>query len=170
MRVNPYIEPLLAVVTDLLNDPPAAPADLETRWERHGMPHQVDAGPEDLAAVRAYLRAWSEVVDADGERERVDRLNVLLRRYTVPPTITDHGGSDWHLHYRDPDAGFAETLTGATSAAAAQFLTDRGMQRLGRCALTECGRAFVDHSRPGRQRYCCHRCSNRAAVRRHRAR
>ncbi len=91
-------------------------------------------------------------------------------RFTASPSITDHDGSGWHLHYRDPDAGFAATLAGATTAAAAQYLTDRGMHRIRRCAAMQCTRAFVDFSRPGSQRYCCHRCANRDAVRRHRMR
>ncbi len=44
------------------------------------------------------------------------------------------------------------------------------MHRLPRCETTECGTAFADTSRTGRQRYCSLRCANRDAVRRHRAR
>ncbi|MCM6774746.1 CGNR zinc finger domain-containing protein [Nocardia sp. CDC159] len=44
------------------------------------------------------------------------------------------------------------------------------MHRLGRRALTDCGRASIDTTRGGRQRYCTRACANRDAVRRHRAR
>ncbi|OBB20419.1 hypothetical protein A5761_05740 [Mycolicibacterium setense] len=170
MRVNPYIEPLLDNVTTLLNQPVSTPAELEDRWTARGMPAQRRATTEDLRDVRGFLRAWEGVVDAATEHERVDVLNDLLARFTASPSITDHDGSGWHLHYRDPDAGFAATLAGATTAAAAQYLTDRGMHRIRRCAAMQCTRAFVDFSRPGSQRYCCHRCANRDAVRRHRMR
>jgi predicted RNA-binding Zn ribbon-like protein len=169
MRVNPYIEPLLKNVTDLLNNPPSTPADLEDRWTTWGMPAQRRATTADLRKAHEFLRAWENVVDAPTEHDRVGVLNELLSRFTASPSITDHDGTGWHLHYRDPDAGFAATLAGATSAAAAQYLTDRGMRRIRRCALTDCGNAFVDFSRPGTQKYCSHGCANRDAVRRHRS-
>ena len=154
--------------TDLLNDPPVSPADLATRWTERHMPAHRRTTAADLRLVRTYLQQWADVIDASDEHQRVALLNELLRRYTAAPSITDHDGSGWHLHYRDPAAGFGAMLAGATSAAAAQYLTERGMHRLGRCALTECRRAFVDVSRPGRQKYCGHDCANRDAVRRHR--
>ncbi len=169
MRVNPYIEPLLQNVTDLLNRPATTAADLEDRWTSRGMPAQSPATGEDLEQLRKFLRQWAAVVDAPTEHERVRLLNQMLSRHTAKPSITDHDGSGWHLHYRDPGAGFTATLAGATSAAAAQYLTDRGMHRIRRCASAECSNAFVDFSRPGTQRYCTHNCANRDAVRRHRA-
>lgn len=169
MRVNPYIEPLLRNTTDLLNDPVSTPAELESRWTSLGMPAQRRATDSDMSEVRVFLQGWARVVDAETETNRVLVLNELLDHFTVSPSITDHDGSGWHLHYRDPNAGFAATLAGATSAAAAQYLTDRGMHRVRRCASEDCTRAFVDFSRPGTQRYCTHHCANRDAVRRHRA-
>ncbi len=169
MRVNPYVRPLLENVIDLLNHPASEPADLDGRWVSRGMPVQRRATTEDLREVRQFLPAWEHVVDAPTEHDRVRALNELLGRFAAKPSITDHDGSGWHLHYRDPDAGFAATLAGATSAAAAQYLTDRGMHRIRRCALDDCGNAFVDFSRPGTQKYCSHSCANRDAVRRHRA-
>ena len=108
------------------------------------------------------------LVDAADEPARVAVLNELLTRYASQPTVTDHGGG-WHLHYRPDAASLGEILAASTTVAAAQHLTAHGMHRVGRCALPECGRAYVDHSRPGRQRYCSHACANRDAVRRHRA-
>ncbi|MGV9673900.1 CGNR zinc finger domain-containing protein [Nocardia sp. NPDC003482] len=169
MRVNPYIEPLLRNAIDLLNRPVSTPAELEVRWTAHGLPAQHPTTAADLREVDHFLDGLRRAVDATTETERVDILNAMLTRFTVGPSITDHDGSGWHLHYRDPDAGFGATLAGATSAAAAQYLTDRGMHRLHRCAAEDCANAFVDFSRPGTQRYCTHPCANRDAVRRHRA-
>lgn len=170
MRVNPYIEPLLRNITDLLNRPPTSPEDLEARWLAGGMPLPGEPGSSDLAFVRRYLADWESVVSAADLPARVESLNRMLAGYTAAPSITDHDGSGWHLHFRDPKVGFGPTLAGATTAAAAQYLCDKGMQRVGRCASADCGRAFVDFSRPGRQRYCTHACANRDAVRRYRAR
>lgn len=157
-------------VIELLNEPARTTDELERRWTSHGMPAQQAVTGQDLVLVTDYLAAWRQVVDTEHQRERVQHLNQMLDTYTAAPSITDHDGSGWHLHFRDPKAGFGATIAGATTAAAAQFLTDRGMHRLGRCRLDGCDHAFVDLSRPGTQRYCSHICANRDAVRRHRTR
>ncbi len=169
MRVNPYTEPLLQNVTDLLNRPATTPTELQERWTARAMPTEHDATAEDLRQVREFLREWETLVAAPTDEDRVRVLNELLTRHTTNPSITNHDGSGWHLHYRAPDAGFAATLAGATSAAAAHYLADRGMHRIRRCARTDCANAFVDFTRPGTQKYCSHGCANRDAVRRHRA-
>jgi predicted RNA-binding Zn ribbon-like protein len=169
VRVNPYTEPLLQNVTDLLNRPVTTPAELQHRWTTREMPTQHDATTGDLRQVREFLQQWEKLVDATTDEDRVSILNRLLARYTTSPSITNHDGSGWHLHYRAADAGFAATLSGATSAAAAQYLTDRGLHRIRRCARADCANAFVDFTRPGTQKYCSHPCANRDAVRRHRA-
>jgi predicted RNA-binding Zn ribbon-like protein len=168
--VNPYTSPLLRNVTDLLNRPPESPSELEERWQSQGMPVPCPAGEDDLRRVRVFLRAWRPLVDADTDDERADVLNGLLRRFTERPSVSNHERTGWHLHYRDIDAGFAAMLAGATTAAAAHYLTERGMHRTRRCAREGCGNAFVDFTRPGTQKYCRHDCANRDAVRRHRAR
>ena len=171
MQVNPYIEPLLRNATELVNERPASPGELERCWLRWGLiPSPTPVRRPDLQFVSRFLTQWEQLIDASTESARVELLNAMLRRYTAPPSITDHDGSGWHLHFRDPEASFGETLAGATTAAAAQFLCARGMRRLGRCELPDCDRAFVDFSRPGRQRYCDAACANRGAVRRHRDR
>jgi predicted RNA-binding Zn ribbon-like protein len=169
VHVNHYIQPLLQNATDLLNRPVATPAELQERWTSREMPAGRRATASDLRQVRKFLREWEKAVDAPTDDARVRVLNHLLARFTTTPSVTNHDGSGWHLHYRDPDAGFAATLAAATSAATAQYLTDRGMHRLRRCALLDCANALVDFSRPGTQKYCTHICANRDAVRRHRA-
>lgn len=169
MQVNPYIVPVLEHVTDLLNRPPTGPGDLEERWRAGGMPVHGAADDDDVVFLTGFLRDWNAVVDADVP-ERVDLLNAMLARYTAPPSIAPVADGGWHLHYRDPTTSFGAMVAGAATAAAAQYLCAHGMHRLGRCAAPGCERAFVDISRPGRQRYCSPRCANRDAVRRHRAR
>lgn len=168
MRVNPYGRQLLTNILDLLNQPPASADDIAARWVAIGMPLENQPRARDLKVVRNYLDGWAQLVDAPGEHARVTVLNKLLTQYAGNPTVTDHDASGWHIHYRPDTASLGEVLTASTTVAAAQHLTDQGMHRLGRCALSECSNAYVDHSRPGRQRYCSHPCANRDAVRRHR--
>jgi hypothetical protein len=169
VHVNPYSRPLLHNVIDLLNRPPAGIDDICARWVAVGMPMENGPGAHDLDLVRDYLGDWRRLVDAGTEAARVAVLNELLTRYAGRLTVTDHDGSGWHLHYRSDDADLGEVLTASTTVAAAHHLTAHGMHRLGRCALPECADAYIDHSRPGRQRYCSHLCANRDAVRRHRS-
>jgi len=167
--VNHYSEQLLHNIVDLLNRPPTGPDDLAERWIAAGMPLDRGVDDRDLNTVRDYLAGWSQLVDADTEQARVALLNELLARYASHPTVTDHDGGGWHIHYRPDDAALAGILTASTTVAVAVHLTGHGVHRLGRCALPECANAFIDLSRPGRQRYCSHSCANRDAVRRHRA-
>lgn len=153
----------------MINNPPADIDEVLLRWRATGMPPENLHAPGDEDLIWAYLRDWTMLIDASSEEDRVGRLNAMLRRYTSPPTITDHDGSGWHLHFRPDGASAGEVIAASTTVAAANHLTIHGMHRLGRCALAECDRAFVDRSRPGRQRYCTHACANRDAVRRHRA-
>ena len=93
MRVNPYTEPLLQNVTDLLNRPPTTPAELQDRWTARAMPTEHDATTEDLRQVREFLRQWETLVEAPTDEDRVSVLNRLLARYTTSPSITNHDGS-----------------------------------------------------------------------------
>ena len=61
-------------------------------------------------------------------------------------------------------------LTAMFSVGTALHLTSRGIDRLARCAADDCERVFADVTRNGRKTYCSTRCTNRCAVRRHRAR
>lgn len=124
----------------------------------------------DRALIAGYLADWEGLVSTSIEPERIELLNAMLQRYASAPTITNHDGSGWHLHFRPDTASLAEALSAATTVALAVHLTAHGVHRLGRCALAECESIYVDHSRPGRQRYCSQPCANRDAVRRHRLR
>ncbi|WP_081655219.1 CGNR zinc finger domain-containing protein [Amycolatopsis orientalis] len=157
-------------MTGLTNDRPKDLADLLGRWDEPEMGPVPPVADEDFAEVCEFLDRWVEVVDTTGEADRVRLLNALLAEAAAYPRITQHDGYSWHLHYRDDGIRLPEMLRAVTSVAAAQYLTSTSLHRLGRCAATECRRAFVDFTRSGTQRYCTHACVNRDAVRRHRAR
>jgi hypothetical protein len=166
--VNPYGREPVQFLCDLTNRPLAGVADLAARCGAVEMPFETEPDDDDLAQLRAFLTDWTSVVDAPDHPTRVARLNDLLARWTSHPTVTDHADSGWHLHYRPDGARPAAVLCAVGAMGTALHLTERGMHRLGRCAATGCTAVFADVSRPGRQRYCCHACANRDAVRRHR--
>lgn len=170
MRVNPYSQNLLDLTVGLLRVPLEASCDLEERWIAAGMPIEDPPGQHDTELIDRYLADWRELIEVGDEAERARLINRMLLRYASVPSITNHDGSGWHLHFRPERASLAEALVAATTVALAEHLAAHGMHRLGRCALSECGEPFVDHSRPGKQRYCSHGCANRDAVRRHRNR
>ncbi|RZQ60266.1 CGNR zinc finger domain-containing protein [Amycolatopsis suaedae] len=170
MHLNPYGEDPVRLAMDLAATPPRTHAELTARCRAAGVVAPRDAQPADLADIEVFLREWLAVVDATEPAERVRLLNDLLADSSAYPRVTDHAGTGWHIHYRDDDLPMAKVLRALISVGTALHLTGRGMDRLHRCALAECGRAFGDFSRGGRQRYCSPACANRDAVRRHRAR
>ncbi|MER6308748.1 CGNR zinc finger domain-containing protein [Streptomyces sp. NPDC001739] len=169
MQLNPYGEDPVRFVVELTNVPPGSARELEERCVAAGMVIDRPVEPGDLAEVLGFLRRWAEVVDAGTDERRAALLNGLLAEASTPPRLTDHADGGWHIHYREDGIGLGGVLRAVGAVGTALHLTGLGMHRLGRCALAECGNAYADFSRAGRQRYCSHACANRDAVRRHRA-
>ena len=169
MHLNPYGEDPVRLATDLASAPPRSPAELTERCAEAGVVVDRPASAADLAEVTAYLARWLEVVDTADPAGRAALLNALLAESSSSPRLTDHAGDGWHIHYRDADLPLAGVLRALISVGTALHLSGRGMDRLHRCALADCGRPFADFTRGGRQRYCSPPCANRDAVRRHRA-
>ncbi|OZC99692.1 hypothetical protein CH275_22040 [Rhodococcus sp. 06-235-1A] len=155
---------------DLLNSPPTSAAELGNRCVDAGLVPDWTATDADLVDTLEFLRDWARVVDATTEGERAAALNALLAQASAYPRLTNHADDGWHMHYRDPNIELGGVIRALVSVGTALHLTGRGMSRLDRCAATDCTLAFADTSRTGRQRYCGTVCSNRDAVRRHRAR
>lgn len=169
VHINPYGHDPVCLAADLANDVPGSVDELVDRCVAAGVAREWTAGPRDLERVCTLLADWAGVVDAEPGPERAARLNALLASGTSYPRLTGHDGH-WHLHYRDDGLPFASVLHALVATGTAVHLAERGMDRLGRCAVPECRRIFADVSRTGRRRYCSVRCANRAGVRRHRAR
>ncbi|WP_032403297.1 CGNR zinc finger domain-containing protein [Rhodococcoides fascians] len=170
MHINPYGEYAVKLGIDLLNTPPTSATELSERCVDAGLVPDWTATDADLTDTLDFLGQWARVVDADTDNERAQALNVLLARAAAYPRLTDHAGDGWHMHYRDPDIALGGVIRALVSVGTALHLTGRGMSRLARCAAADCSLAFADTSRTGTQRYCGTVCSNRDAVRRHRAR
>jgi predicted RNA-binding Zn ribbon-like protein len=169
MHLNPYGEDPVRLATELTTDPPRTPGELTRRCVDAGLSVEHPGTAADLAEVEVFLARWLAVVDAETPERRASLLNDLLAEASAYPRLTDHANSGWHLHYRAPELDLAGVIRALITVGTALHLTGRGMHRLGRCALAECGTAFGDFSRGGKQRYCSPNCANRDAVRRHRA-
>ncbi|GIF21794.1 putative RNA-binding Zn ribbon-like protein [Actinoplanes tereljensis] len=169
MHLNPYGEDAVNLAADLVNRPPADPAELAARCREAGLILETPVTETDLTRTRSVLGNWETIVDARDDHERATLLNRMLAEAAAYPRLTDHTGG-WHLHYRDPDQSPSAVLTSLIAVGTALHLAGRGMHRLRRCAVPECGLVVADTSRTGRRRYCSTRCANRDAVRRHRAR
>ncbi|MCF3124482.1 CGNR zinc finger domain-containing protein [Streptomyces arenae] len=170
MHLNPYGGDAVNLAADLANRRPAGPEELAQRCRAAGLTLERPVTAQDVERTHAALDAWEKVVDATDESERAALVNAMLAAASAYPRLTDHAGDGWHLHYRDDHQPLGALLFSLFSVGTALHLAGRGMHRLRRCAVSECATIFADTSRTGRRRYCSHRCANRDAVRRHRAR
>ena len=170
MHLNPYGEYAVLLAASLANDWPVDREGIEERTREFGMTMEFTSRRDDHARTREMIDDWLRVVDAPDHGSRAAVLNAQLAAAAAYPQLTDHDGEGWHLHYRDPVQTLPFGLRAVVSVGTALHLAGRGMHRLGRCAAAPCERVVVDVTRNGRQRYCSVRCSNRDAVRRHRAR
>lgn len=152
------------------NDPPTSVANLLERCRAAGISLHMEIDERDLTETRVLIERWCEIVDHPDEHGRATLLNALLAEASAYPRMRIHDDEGWHLHYRDDDIPLADVIRALVSVGTALHLAGRGMHTIGRCALDECTNVYADFSRAGRQRYCSPRCSNRDAVRRHRAR
>lgn len=169
MYINPYGADPVTLAADLANRRPGSTRELVDRCRGAGVTIDREAHDDDLAEVHGFLDGWLVVVDTTDPGARADALNALLAQHAGPPRLTDHDGH-WHVHYRADDVSFARLLTAMFSVGTALHLTSRGIDKLARCAADDCTRVFADTTRGGRKAYCSPQCTNRSAVRRHRAR
>ncbi|KIQ13798.1 CGNR zinc finger domain-containing protein, partial [Rhodococcus sp. MEB064] len=169
MHLNPYGEYAVRLAVDIVNDPPTDAVEFEQRCLDAGMSDDTVAMHTDLARAAAFFDEWLTVIDAPTHDQRALALNALLAQTSAYPRLTNHADDGWHLHYRDPELPLADVVRALVSVGTALHLVGRGMHRLGRCDAADCDRVYADFSRTGRQRYCGTACSNRDAVRRHRA-
>jgi predicted RNA-binding Zn ribbon-like protein len=167
--LNPYGEDPVRLAADLAARPPRTAAELGERAVAAGVVVERPAAQTDLDELESFLARWLAVVDAGPPPARAALLNELLAETSAHPRLTDHAGDGWHIHYRASGQRLGAVLCALISVGTALHLTGRGMDRLHRCALTDCHSPFGDFTRGGRQRYCSPACANRDAVRRHRA-
>ena len=165
--------PALKAGRKRVGGPADTPAELAERCEESGVESRQirnrSVTSSDLTAVRVALNEWLGVVDAPDDETRVERVNVMLAKYTEHPRLTNHAGDGWHVHYRPEHVPVGRLVATLISTGTALHLAGRGISRLGRCDTEGCDNVYADLSRGGRQRYCSPACANRDAVRRHRS-
>ncbi|MFE0103980.1 CGNR zinc finger domain-containing protein [Streptomyces sp. NPDC059009] len=150
------------------DEPPPPPPRLSPLLATRGI-----TGHHLTPTQETELRHWARrLTDCFGPQEldrRCRTINELLADASSRPYISLHDG-DAHFHYSAPGTGPAAHVRALTAAGLAYVVCFSDAHRLGRCARTGCGLAFVDTSRNGRRTYCSVRCANNDAVARHRRR
>ncbi len=97
--------------------------------------------------------------------------NAELTELTIRPSLSDHDGSELHIHWTPPSATFDDQVMADFLMALANELCDNGTKRFGRCAADDCERLFYDTSRNGSRRFCSDpRCASRTHTADHRKR
>ncbi len=160
----------MLLAASLANNWPENRDEIEQRTREVGMTMPFPVRRNDHQETRQVIDDWLRIVDADSDHQRAELLNQQMSQASAYPRMVDHDGEGWHLHYRDDGQSMPQVLRSVIAVGTALHITTRGMHRLRRCEAEPCTLVVVDSTRNGRQRYCSVRCSNRAAVRRHRNR
>ncbi|MFG2304423.1 CGNR zinc finger domain-containing protein [Actinacidiphila glaucinigra] len=179
MLINHDTRCALDCVVDLINTTPESDgregladlAALRAFVERNEVSDIGSLDEDDLVAVRAVRRLFTQVFSAPDTPEAAALINSLVAEAGTTPRLTDHDGYDWHVHYFAPGASLADHLAADCGMALAFLLVAGERERLRRCDAPDCRRAFVDLSRNRSRRYCDSRtCGNRLHVAAYRAR
>lgn len=123
---------------------------------------------EALRMLRADMRkVFSAAAAGDGARA-AQLLNELLVQHPIHPELSGHDGQRWHLHLNESgtvaDQYAAGAVMGLTATAAMG-----GIDRLGICEVTSCGRVFLDTTSNRSRRYCSASCAHSASATAHRS-
>ena len=100
----------------------------------------------------------------DRPADMVARLNALLARHPLSPSISGHDASDWHLHVAPGDGPLADDYAAGAAMGLTMAFLDLGPERFGSCAAPGCAGVFLDTSRNRSRRYCSDRCASRENV------
>ena len=125
------------------------------------------ARPSDLVPLRGLRDGLREVFAAaadDRPADMVARLNELLTRHPLSPSISGHDASDWHLHVAPGDGPLADDYAAGAAMGLTMAFLDLGPERFGSCAAPGCAGVFLDTSRNRSRRYCSDRCATRENV------
>jgi predicted RNA-binding Zn ribbon-like protein len=136
----------------------------------HGETPPIDLDARDVAGLAGVREQLGEVFDAAGVDTAAALVNRLLERAQAPPRLSNHDGTQWHLHVTDDAAPWAQWLAAITGLGLARLIAEDGIARIGRCAAPGCGAAFAGGPRNHQRRYCSAACANRARVAAFRAR
>jgi predicted RNA-binding Zn ribbon-like protein len=148
----------------------ATPVDLSRWLDRAGLAADAPCNRRLLAQARELREALYRIVVAAREGQPLaagdlELVNAWARRRTPSPQL---------------DASLGVSLVGADPGPAAlaelaragvELVAGAELLRIRNCANPGCSLMFIDHSRPGRRRWCSmERCGNRAKTARYRNR
>ncbi len=125
---------------------------------------------QDLAGIRQLRDRLRQVFEAADAGRAAAVLNDLLGSAATRPYLTNHDGTDWHLHVSAPEADWTTWLSARTALALALVIADGGYARLRVCAAPDCAVVLLDASRNHTRRFCTPTCATRTRVAAHRAR
>ncbi|MFF8430731.1 CGNR zinc finger domain-containing protein [Streptomyces sp. NPDC016566] len=160
---------LAVVLVNLESDGSWLPETLEEALRDHQIrrPHVTGSASEQ---IRAWAKRMRPVFEASSRAERCRTVNALLADGAGSVYLTTHDDLRPHLHFAPDGRDVQSRVKAVTAGGLAIFTMEAEGERLGVCALSSCRTAFADTSRNGRRAYCCARCANTDAVRRHRRR
>src|SRR3954453_20815682 len=128
---------------------------------------------KDAGALRRFVKELRPVFEASNAGDQlagVDRLNALLAKHPVPPSIGGPEPGRFHMHVTDQQSSVSELLIPESLMGLSTLVCDLGATRLGVCHASSCANGFVDTSPNQSRRYCSDRCSSRENVAAYRAR
>lgn len=173
MTFSHDVEHSLEIVVDLINSDPANagtellgdPGALRVFVDEHGVSDVGAITASDLKAVHALRPKFRRLFFAESTEHAARLVNDLLRGARMCPSLTNHDGYDWHMHYFAPGSAVDEHLL-IDGGMALAFVTASGeYERLQVCEAPDCERVLVDLSRNRSKRYCDSRtCGNRLHV------
>ncbi len=148
----------------------AGPHELELWLRAAGLLEEARCGDRDLAAARELREAIYRLLSAARHDERaaprdVAVINRLAREGVPAPQLDPSLALVWSC--ADPVAGALARV----AASAIRLVSGPDLHRVRDCADPTCSLLFIDHSRPGRRRWCSmERCGNRSKTARYRRR
>ena len=157
---------LLLNSLDLLEDPPDRLTDLTWLCEVLAAVGRDDIGGAltagDLAGLRQLRESLRAVFQAGSPAEAAALLNPMLVHASAVPQLVASG--DGLRLQVAPGAHGLAALEARLPAALAEYITHRGVGRLGTCAALPCQCVFLDRTRARTRRFCCTACNDRAAA------
>jgi predicted RNA-binding Zn ribbon-like protein len=124
----------------------------------------------DLVAARDLREATYRLIEAarGGGPAAPGDVALLNRWAAVAPPAPQ---LDAHLRLRARAAESVAAALGQLARASIELLTGSDVARIRNCADPTCSLMFIDHSRPGRRRWCSmERCGNKSKTSRYRQR
>jgi predicted RNA-binding Zn ribbon-like protein len=170
VQFNTYTVAGAHIAVWLVNHPSPEAGALADVLERYDV-HRPVTTADEATALRPWVVRLREIFEAGTVAAKAERADALLIAADCRPRLVSHGaGLPFHFHYAPVRTGLAARVKALTAAGVAHVIDGGAGSRLGVCARSGCGVAFIDTSRNGRRHFCSVRCANQVNVTNHRRR